>query len=42
MDVVLPDIEFQDFDHVLLVAKQVDALSAIFGKVMLENPETVL
>jgi hypothetical protein len=39
---VLLNVEFQDFDEIFLVAKKVDTLPCILGKIMLEYPETVL
>ncbi len=42
MDMILPDVEFQDFDQILLITDQIDTLPGIFGKVTIKNPETVL
>jgi hypothetical protein len=42
VDMVLLDVEFQDFDQIFLITEQVDALPGIFGKITIENLETVL
>jgi hypothetical protein len=41
MNMVFLDIEFQDFDQVLLLTIQVDVLPGIFSKVTLENLKTI-